>query len=363
MEDQNSTPVTSADAELDAGANGLFEEFTTSMKAMQLQDLNTAEQSLLKARNYYRVLSGKLTGGDLAPFSVLVNSIEVITRVLRSSYLAIGERYRKAMEELAAAKKVCDVSGTYFGGNNVGADWDMFKFYFQFFECIIAASANQFESMLQMAAGKFVDEIEVIKEANVELRRINEYPFPHDEGNSAIAMVNLLNKMADLNEEKLEKLEERREKIEFMRPIDRKVFIVHGHDEVILGQLKDILKTTLQLEPIVLKELGDNGRTVIEKFEDYGKLCAFAFVIVTPDDTVETKDGKYFQGRPNVLFELGWFCGRFGRDKVRILRQSSVQLPSDLNGLLTIDFQVGLAEVTQRISNDLESFGIVGKGV
>src|SRR5829696_9364294 len=87
------------------------------------------------------------------------------------------------------------------------------------------------------------------------------------------------------------------------------------------------------------------GKTVIEKFEHYGRLCAFAFVIITPDDWVENNSKKYFQARPNVLFKLGWFCGRYGRDNVRILRQEETPLPSDLNGLITIDFNKQLEEV------------------
>lgn len=81
--------------------------------------------------------------------------------------------------------------------------------------------------------------------------------------------------------------------------------------------------------------------------------------MVTPDDFVENKKKKYYQGRPNVLFELGWFCGRFGRDKVRILRQRDTQLPSDLNGLVTIDFYEKLEEVYRKITFDLEYNGII----
>ena len=370
MENQPATPAPVEDQELDSNLNGVFEEFSKSMTAMQMQDLNTSEQSLLRARNYYRSMSVKLTDDDLAPVRVIVNAIDVITRVLRSAYLGMSERYKKALEELAVAETLCDETGSYFsalGAPNVGGvaesneGWEIFRFYFIFFDCIISASRTQYQSMVDAAAGKFVDDAEVLQETIRQLRRINDYSFPHDKDNFGMAMVNLVNKMADLNEQKLEKEQEKRERIDFMRPIGRKVFIVHGHDESILAELKDILKTTFNLEPIILKELKDDGRTVIEKFEDNARLCAFAFVIVTPDDTVETKDGKYFQGRPNVLFELGWFSGRFGRDKMRILRQRDVQLPSDLSGLITIDFKEKLSEVVGRISNDLASYGILVK--
>lgn len=104
----------------------------------------------------------------------------------------------------------------------------------------------------------------------------------------------------------------------------------------------------------ILSDEDDDGKTVIEKFEHYGRLCAFAFVIITPDDWVENNGKKYFQARPNVLFELGWFCGRYGRDNVRVLRQEETPLPSDLNGLITIDFNKQLEEVYRRIISVLQ---------
>lgn len=139
------------------------------------------------------------------------------------------------------------------------------------------------------------------------------------------------------------------------------MFIVHGHDMAILQELTFMLKDSHGIEPVVLNAMPDNGHTVIEKFEEYARHCAFAFVIFTPDDFVENKKKKYFQGRPNVLFELGWFCGRFGRDKVRILRQKDTQLPSDLNGIVTIDFHERLEEVFRKITFDLEYNGILEK--
>ena len=196
----------------------------------------------------------------------------------------------------------------------------------------------------------------------IEMRKMNDYNFGtvnYDNNDLLVMMVGMLNRFAEVYEKKVERLEEKRKKIEFLPPTDKRVFIVHGHSEGILRELKEILKNTFGIEPIILNDELDNGNTVIEKFEHYGRLCAFAFVIVTPDDWVENKKRKYFQARPNVLFELGWFCGRYGRDKVRILRQKDTPLPSDLNGIVTIDFNEKLEEVFRRINRDLESAGVL----
>ncbi|MET0754225.1 MAG: TIR domain-containing protein, partial [Pyrinomonadaceae bacterium] len=99
--------------------------------------------------------------------------------------------------------------------------------------------------------------------------------------------------------------------------------------------------------------------TIIEKFEHYGRICAFAFVLVTPDDTVTVDEATYFQARPNVLFELGWFCGRYGRAKVRILNQKKTPLPSDLHGLETYEFDEKISEISENIKADLINAGIL----
>ena len=60
--------------------------------------------------------------------------------------------------------------------------------------------------------------------------------------------------------------------------------------------------------------------------------------IITPDDVIQTEDGEYSQGRPNVIFELDWFCGRLGRERVVILLQQGTRLHSDLDGVGRILF-------------------------
>lgn len=83
---------------------------------------------------------------------------------------------------------------------------------------------------------------------------------------------------------------------------------------------------------------------------------AFAFAILTPDDWVENNGKEYFQARPNVLFELGWFIGIYGRDKVRIIKKKSTELPSDLSGLISINFNENLEEAFLKIKQELEYF-------
>lgn len=111
-----------------------------------------------------------------------------------------------------------------------------------------------------------------------------------------------------------------------------KIFIVHGHnDKVKLDVTRTIEK--LELNPIILHEQANGGKTIIEKFEDNSSEVGFAIVILTCDDKLE--DEK-FRARQNVVFEMGYFIGKLGRNKVALLYENGIELPSDINGLVYI---------------------------
>lgn len=114
-----------------------------------------------------------------------------------------------------------------------------------------------------------------------------------------------------------------------------KVFVVHGHDEGALQGLARFLEK-LGLEAIVLREQVDQGRTIIEKFEACASGVGFAVVLLTPDDVggAVSSQKPNARARQNVIFELGYFAGKLGRGKVCLLRKGSVEIPSDLYGVI-----------------------------
>ena len=124
------------------------------------------------------------------------------------------------------------------------------------------------------------------------------------------------------------------------KTLANKVFIIHGHDAVALEQLQKTLKGIWNLETIILKDEPGTGRTLIEKFEEEAKRTSYAFAIITPDDTIRIPDTEYFQARPNVIFELGWFYGNLGRNKVCILFKKGTTMHSDLDGISRIEFSI-----------------------
>ena len=138
-----------------------------------------------------------------------------------------------------------------------------------------------------------------------------------------------------------------------------KVFIIHGHEEAKRRELKELLRDDLKLEPVVVIDEPNQGATLIEKFERYASDCAYAIALITSDDLVERDGDMYLQARPNVLLELGWFMSRLGRKRVMLLVQGDSRLPSDLEGVVTINFASSISEKFREIKQELDSQSVI----
>lgn len=117
------------------------------------------------------------------------------------------------------------------------------------------------------------------------------------------------------------------------KAISKKVFIVHGHDVAAREMLARFLES-VGLEPIILNEQANQGRTIIEKIEAHSDV-GFAVILLTPDDEGRVKGGKLAdRARQNVLLELGYFLAQLGRDKICALTKGDLEIPSDFAGVV-----------------------------
>lgn len=118
-----------------------------------------------------------------------------------------------------------------------------------------------------------------------------------------------------------------------------KVFLVHGHDMAVLHETARFLEK-LNQDVIVLHEQPNQGKTIIEKFVEYSEV-GFAVVLLTPDDRgggLSTSFEKQLpRARQNVIFELGYFIGKLGRNRVCALYSKDVEIPSDYSGVVFIE--------------------------
>lgn len=140
------------------------------------------------------------------------------------------------------------------------------------------------------------------------------------------------------------------------------VFIVYGHDTAVRDNLELLLRR-MGLEPIVLGNMPAKGDTIIEKLEHYiGEHghAGFACVLLTPDDEgnkVGETEKKKYRARQNVVLELGMVLASLGRQRVAILYKQSVELPSDISGLIYVPFQEKVDEVKAQLFKELQAAG------
>lgn len=150
------------------------------------------------------------------------------------------------------------------------------------------------------------------------------------------------------------------------QPRSKKVFVVHGHDEVAKTSLEVFLHE-IGLEPIVLHRQADVGMTIIEKFEKHSDV-GYAFILLTPDEIAylaseESKADelrhKEYRARPNVIFEFGYFVGKLGRSRVCCLYTGNATLPSDVSGMIYKRYENSIEEVAYGVIKDLKASGYV----
>jgi predicted nucleotide-binding protein len=103
----------------------------------------------------------------------------------------------------------------------------------------------------------------------------------------------------------------------------------------------------LDLAPIILGEQPNRGGTIIEKLEA-NSTVPFVVVLLTGDDWgVAAKEQKrrvnklQKRARQNVIFELGYFVAKVGRNRVCTLYASGVEIPSDISGVMFVEYDDG----------------------
>lgn len=114
------------------------------------------------------------------------------------------------------------------------------------------------------------------------------------------------------------------------------------------------------MEPIILHEQPNKGRTIIEKFTDYADVF-YAVVLLTADDVGGLQGTSPAdltpRARQNVIFELGYFLGRLGRDKVCALYENGLEILSDYNGVVYVTFDANDAWRLQ-LGKEMKAVGL-----
>ena len=152
-----------------------------------------------------------------------------------------------------------------------------------------------------------------------------------------------------LQEETKEILAKLNSNAQVAKNINKKVFVVYGHDEKAKAQLEALLRKW-KLEPLILDQLVSNGNTIIEKLEEYMSQANFGIVLATPDDEgfpSGNENYRKFRVRQNVVLEMGMLLALLKRENVAILLKDvpNMEKPSDIQGLIYHTFKENINEV------------------
>lgn len=127
-----------------------------------------------------------------------------------------------------------------------------------------------------------------------------------------------------------------------------RVFLVHGRNEAAKHSVARFLERRVGLDVVILSERPNRGRSILTKFQEEAGGTAFAVVLITGDDLGHLRPEMLAPGeqqavpiprpRQNVLFEMGFFIGRLGVDRVCALVSPGTERPSDYDGVVYVPF-------------------------
>jgi predicted nucleotide-binding protein len=143
---------------------------------------------------------------------------------------------------------------------------------------------------------------------------------------------------------------------------EARIFVVHGHDTHAREQLELVLMK-LGLQPFILMNAHGGGRTIIEALEhQIYENAAFGIVLMTPDDygypKTKTDADRQPRARQSVILEAGMILAALGRSRMAVLKKGALETPSDLDGLLRLEFNEHVKEIVPKLAQSIIDAGI-----
>jgi len=120
-----------------------------------------------------------------------------------------------------------------------------------------------------------------------------------------------------------------------------KIFVVHGQDNEMKSDITQTLQK-LDFDPIILHEQPNSEQIL----SDYAHV-SFAVVLLSPDDlaypTEKTPDEAKYRAKQNIIFELGYFLGRLGKQNVVAIyrKKKDFEIPNQYSGFAWIEYKTG----------------------
>lgn len=146
---------------------------------------------------------------------------------------------------------------------------------------------------------------------------------------------------------------------ELRKAFPPRVFVSHGHDESATAEVINFLEEA-GVKPIILAEQPRSSQSLLDQFEKHTNV-EFAVILVTPDDIGSRKgEAARPRARQNVIFELGFFLAKLGRNRVVALCKEDgepIEWPSDYQGVLYRDMDQG-GGWQLKLARDMKAAGV-----
>jgi predicted nucleotide-binding protein len=154
----------------------------------------------------------------------------------------------------------------------------------------------------------------------------------------------------------VEKLDSNVQALEGQQPADKnpspaeapsgggRVFVVHGRDDGVKETVTRFLDK-MDLKPVLFHDRQQEGETALDRLGDQEKgPHAFAVFALTTEDLAgsnPSRQGEVSAPSRSMLFDLGFFLGSLGRERVIALRSGNGPSPLDYYGVRTLPLDDG----------------------
>ena len=161
-----------------------------------------------------------------------------------------------------------------------------------------------------------------------------------------------------------------RQRNQFVRPANTQPILFIGCSVESLS-IAQAIQSALDHDPVTVRvwtnEVFHASTFTIESLEQQLREVDFAAIVLSPDDTVISREVTSEAPRDNLILELGLFIGAIGHQRVFAIhpRDAEIKIPTDLLGLTPLTYRpnqldgpsVAVAATCNELRNIINSMG------
>ena len=141
------------------------------------------------------------------------------------------------------------------------------------------------------------------------------------------------------------------------RIYDKRIFIIFGRDELNCLRLEKFLRKSGFQNLELINTILEKEQYLSENSEPEVHRGSCAFFLFSQEDFIRKTGTKALFIRPEFLFRLGWFCGKLGHQRIRILSKNGMNLIPELTDFINIEFEDSVINASEVLGETLIDLG------